>query len=183
MPSYNNIALRTFHLVSFVGKNHRTHTVICTRTNRFGLSYNERTLIGVVIIASIVFFAAPAILIGSLLHTSYGTVIVIPFPLILLFIGLYVLWRVRTYRKARKTFAEMTTAAQPVTGEFRPTAIGTISSTEILPAAPLNSLDIASPAQSENEDKETDKTAISEVHQDNERILIEEHHQGKDDLH
>ena len=149
-----------------------THCDIHKQTNRFGLSYNERTLIGVVIIASIVFFAAPAILIGSLL-TPYGTVIAIPFPLILTFIGFYVLWRVRTYRKARKKFNEMTTATQPVTGEFRPTAIGAISSAEILPAASLNSLDIASPAQAENEDKETDKTAI--VHQDNERIM-EEHH-------
>lgn len=142
-----------------------------TQTNRFGLSYNERILIGIVIIASIVFFVVPSILIGVLLRTSYGAVMGMPFPIIVSFIGLYVLWRLNTNRKARKRFNQMTEAARPVTSAhelFRPPGAvgpGAQQATEILTATtPPNDGNLAaSPGQSEKEKEKTNK--ITEVHQ------------------
>ena len=155
-----------------------THTVTHTHTftNRFGLSYNERILIGIVIIASIVFFVVPSILIGVLLPTAYGAVIGIPFPIIIFFIGFYVLWRFTANRKAQRRFNQMTEAAQPVTSDhelFRPPGAvpgpGARETNIILPATVTTPLDgndvvqIASPGQSEKENEETNE--IIEVHQ------------------
>ena len=119
------------------------------------------------IIASIVFFVVPSILVGALLKIGYASVIGMPFPLIILSIGVYILWRVRANRKARKQFNEMTAAAQPVMcdHEFRPPAIADAGT---LP--PLDNL--ANLAQSENENEKTNKTAeVLEV--DNERTMKE----------
>ena len=142
--------------------------------NRFGLSYNERILIGVVIIASIVFFLAPAILVGVLIH-SYGSVIAIPFPIIVSSIGLYVLWRIRADRRAKKRFEAMTEAAQPVTGGGRDFLYAPATAhmgpgvAEILPATSLNSLathDQIPTANSGQSENAGEKERSAEVHQD-----------------
>ena len=128
------------------------------------------------IIASIVFFVVPSILIGALLKTGYGSVIGIPFPLIVLFIGLYVLWRVNANRKARKRFDEMAAAAQPLTGdrEFRPPA--QVGVAETLPVTPLDNIaQIANPAQSENEKEKNNKTAEEyQIDNESERKMEEQ---------
>jgi hypothetical protein len=136
-----------------------------------------------VIIASIVFFVGPSILIGVLLQTGYGLVVAMPCPLIISFIGLYVLWRVKANRKARKRFDEMREAAQPVISDhelFRPPAVGSGGADhEMLPTVtpPLdgNLVQVANLGHSEKEKEKTNK--IAEVHQaanESERITKEQ---------
>lgn len=147
-----------------------------THINRFGLSYNERILIGIVIIASILFFVVPSILVGVFIRNGWSSVIGMPFPLIIVSISFYVLWRVRASIKARKQYDEMAAAAQPVTPgdhEFQPPAAGTLS--DVTPHNNLAQISMPNPAQSENEKEKMNRTAeVQQVDNESERTMEEQ---------
>ena len=93
-----------------------THTPIqhvCHNGSRAGIGYNEFALIVIVVIASIVFFLVPAIVVGIYIY-PVGSVIALPCPLIISAVGVYVAWRLKTQWSAKRNYASMNSAAQPV---------------------------------------------------------------------
>lgn len=91
-----------------------THThPFNTYGSRAGIGYNEFALIVIVVIASIVFFLVPAIVVGIYIY-PVGSVIALPCPLIISAVGVYVAWRLKTQWSAKRNYASMNSAAQPV---------------------------------------------------------------------
>lgn len=120
MYTFTHMYAHTYYIIYTKHIPIHTHATYMHRSTTIG--YNEWILIIMVVIASLIFFIVPAILVSIFVPDAQHYSWLISAPVLAVIPGVmgYIAWRVNANRNAQRNFDLMNAATQPVTPESRP---------------------------------------------------------------